>query len=510
MDDSHNAPERLETTSTDPAGNTRATASGVLARFTYCIRQRDFRLLFMLFLFMLFWYSALLKLSPTHIKLDLTFNSMLDHLLHGQFDVDSGIVGSEGFQRNGHVYAYWGIWCALLRLPLWILDRMNTDITKWSCLAAVCLAAMVKVRTVLLLRGYGAEDKTAKHAVGMILAYIVLGGSEVGYLKATIYQEVILWAIAFATLFVYFTIKGLIAQSFELGTLSAMALWAGLALLTRASTGIGLILAFGLLLLVLAWQTGATIGRGDRWTIRYWLQTLLSRRILVPLGILAVCIVATGAVNYCRWGNPLTFANFRLYLCNIQYPDRVLRDSVYGMFSIRRIPLALIYYFLPLWAIQSGAGQFLFEHAQTRLFDCIELPPSTFFLTDLLPLCFIALLIVALCKRRSGGLLPVRQWAAIAVGLAFPGILMLTYSYLTYRYRMEFYPEIDFLAFLGLYMVLVDDRLRSIYARRRVWIEAALIVSVVASFAALLLYSLAPFGPVLHTGFGHSRYFVWF
>jgi hypothetical protein len=38
---------------------------------------------------------------------DMTFNSMLEHLLRGQFDVDPAVVGDEGFARNGHVFAYW-------------------------------------------------------------------------------------------------------------------------------------------------------------------------------------------------------------------------------------------------------------------------------------------------------------------------------------------------------------------------------------------------------------------
>ena len=61
---------------------------------------------------------------------------MLAHLLHGEFFVDPNTIGDEGFLRNGHVYAYWGIWCALLRLPLWLVRRLDLDITTWSCLTA--------------------------------------------------------------------------------------------------------------------------------------------------------------------------------------------------------------------------------------------------------------------------------------------------------------------------------------------------------------------------------------
>jgi hypothetical protein len=54
-------------------------------------------------------------------ELNLTSNSMLEHLLRGQYDVDPNIVGTEGYLRDGRVYAYWGVFCALLRLPLTLI-----------------------------------------------------------------------------------------------------------------------------------------------------------------------------------------------------------------------------------------------------------------------------------------------------------------------------------------------------------------------------------------------------
>jgi hypothetical protein len=514
MLDNGMASTRLEKASLASEGRSSGiSGSRLIARVARCVRERDLRLQLMLLAFMLSWYGAILVHFSPDAKLDLTFNSMLSHLLHWQFDVDPGVVGSEGFLRNGHTYAYWGIWCALLRLPLWIVGRMNIDITAWSCLAAVCLAAMAKVHTVLLVRRHGAQDRIAKHAVEMMLAYIVLGGSEIGYLKVSIYQEVVFWGVAFAAVFVYFAVKGLIIQRFDLSTLSAMALCAGLALLTRVSTGIGLILAFGLLLVVLAWQSSQTILGEDGLAIRKRLKPLLHQRILVPVGILTVFVAVTGIVNYCRWGNPLTFANFNLHLLTRVYTDRIPRLAKYGTFNLRRIPFGLAYYFAPAWAVTTSGGHFLFEQTQVRLFEDVELPPSSFLLTDMLPLCFILFLIVALWKNRHGKLEPVTQWAAIAAGLSAPCFLMLTAISMTYRYRMEFYPEMDFLAFLGLYILLANEELRAQYARRRVLMEAAMIVSVLASFAALFLYLNAPFGPAqiyLYQGTLHGRHFIWF
>jgi hypothetical protein len=77
---------------------------------------------------------------------------------------------------------------------------------------------------------------------------------------------------------------------------------------------------------------------------------------------------------------------------------------------------------------------------------------------------------------------------------------MLTAVYLAYRYRMEFYPEIDFLAILGLYMTLTDEAMLARFARWRIWMMTTLAVSIVAGFVALSLYDLGGVGPLYDPG----------
>ena len=453
------------------------------------IYRNDRQLQLVLLATMLLVYGALLemsrKLSP-NLPLDLTFNSMLQHLMHGQFDVDPNIVGIEGFARGGRVYAYWGIWCALLRLPLWIVHRLDIDVTVWSCLAAVCIAGMAKVRTVLFLRRNSIRSPAADWAVGLMLGYILFGGSQIGYLRISIYQEAIFWAYAFATAFVYFSVKGLVNGWFSLGTLSCMAVCAGLAILTRVSTGIGLLLAMALLLLVLVVQSGMA-GEGELTAaIRRTGSALAQSRVLIPLGILAALIIATGIVNYFRFGNPATFANYDLYLNNQIFPDKLARAT----FNLARVPFALLYYFLPVWVLFGRHGGLLLTQTLQGLFARVEMP-SSFLLTDLLPFCFIASLGISLWRRRPRFSLRYQWAAALAIGYLAPCLLMLTYNSLTYRYRMEFYPEIDFLAFLGLYALLTEFKMASISTRYRKRMTTALVLSIAVSFVALSLYNLA-------------------
>ena len=232
------------------------------------VYRDDHRLQLALLAFMVLFYGSILGTSwrlSLGIPLNRTFNSMLGHLLRGQFDVDPQIVGAEGFLRNGHVYAYWGLWCALLRLPLWVFRCLDLDMTPWSCLTAVCLAGMAKVRAVLLVRRHGAQNPIAARVVGLMLIYIVLGGGETGYLNVSLYQEVVFWAFAFAEVFVYLTVKGIVLGQFDSGTLCSMALVTGLSILTRVSSGIGLLLAMMLLLVVLAVQDGKASGCSASW-----------------------------------------------------------------------------------------------------------------------------------------------------------------------------------------------------------------------------------------------------
>lgn len=472
----------------------------------------DRRLQWMLLVFMVLCYGIILSHAGLHRParpMNRTFNSMLEHLVHGRFDVDPNVIGVEGFLHNGRVNAYWGITCALLRLPLFLVNRLDLDVTAWSCLVAVCLAGMMKIRTVLFIRRHCGIGPGSEWAFILMLVYIVLGGAEVGYLKSSVYQEVVFWAIAFAAIFVYFAVKGLVIGEFTLVTLSWMAMAAGLATLTRVSTGLGLCMAFGLLLLVLVVEDTRA-------------RRVAFLRFLVPAVVLGVFLIVVGAVNYFRWGNPTTFTDYTHYILNLRDPDRMLQMQTNGLFNVARIPFGFIYYFLPLWSFQGVDGRLFFQSTQTRMMDLVELPPSSFFLTDLLPIAFIVFLAMALWSSRSlllrkgarseqaanslpfSGISALVEGVAVAVGLAVPCILMLMAMCMCYRYRMEFYPEIDFLAFLGLYATVRNSALLALFDRCRGWMLAATVTSIVSAFTVVVLYNLAPFGtlkPYLRNGF---------
>jgi len=409
---------------------------------------------------------------------ELQFNSMLDHLLRGRFDVDADAVGIEGYARDGRVYAYWGIIPALLRIVLLPIHGWRmVDVTALSCVVAATLNGMLKIAAILEVRRHVPPSAFATTMVTALIVAVLFGGSNVQYLRASVYQEAVFWAAAFASAFVLSAVRGLLRrEGFSSGILSAMACSAGLALLTRVSTGLGLYAALGLLLAWLAARQGG----------------LTQRRFVAAISVLLVCAVTVGVINQMRFGNPLIFQNAYINVANQYLPNRIPQLERYGNFNISRLWYGLMYYFAPVWFLIRPDGRLEFAETDIRLIDVTELPPSSFFLTDLILLGLSAALIRVLVRNRFG-VRNVDVGAAIALlsGLTVPVLLMLTFTAFTLRYRMEFYPLIDLAAYMG-FFVLASD----VPARNRAWIVwSAVVIGIVSSHLVLLLYQLSNFGP---------------
>src|SRR5258708_525147 len=348
-----------------------------------------------------------LGVSPwAKAEFGLAFNSMAEHLLMGRFDVDPAAIDAEGFDVNGRTVSYFGIFCALLRVPLVLLPGFaHTDVTWWSCLIAAGISAWLQIRSIGLVWTEEPASPRRWLAAGLLIS-VVLGGQHIQYLRPSIYQEPINWAFAQAMGFVFLAMRGITTQrGFDRGTLRWMAVCAGLALLTRVSFGVGLYAAFGLLLLA----------RGGP---RTW---------SVPVCILSVFVVMAGIVNQGRWGDPFTFADFsRFDLSQDAEPGRLGRLAAWGTFHPTRIWLGLCYYFLPIWIWIRSDGHVLFAEAQPTLRDAMELPPGSFLLTD--PL-LIGLAIAGVAALRD------RVRAALLLGLFAPPVLMLCAISMAHPYR---------------------------------------------------------------------------
>jgi hypothetical protein len=412
------------------------------------------------------WYPLLMWLLgfPPGERLDfgLAFNSMAEHLLRGRFDVDPDAIGAEGFDIGARTVSYFGIFCALSRIPLVMVPGLaRVDITWWSCLVATWLAVWFQMRAIALAWNTGSQ-RQGWLAVALLLS-VVIGGQHIQFLRPSIYQEPIDWAFSQSMAFILLVMRGFVTpRGFDRSTLCLMALCAGLALLTRVSFGIGLYAAFGFFMLV-------------RWRPREW---------PAPGCVLLAFVVMVGIVNAGRWGDPLTFADFSKFdLSQDAAPDRLGRLAAYGTFNLARIWLGFGYYFFPIWVWVRSDGHALFAEAQATLMDAMELPPGSFFLTDAL---LIGLAIAGAASIRD------RARAALLLGLCAPPVLMLCAISMAHRYRMEFYPMM-FLA--ALYGVNAAGRRMDVSSGFRAWIVGATVAGIVASHGMAVIDARSPWGP---------------
>jgi len=418
----------------------------------------------------LFYYGMLLLAGGNlfaPVPHGLVFNDMLLHLLHGRVDIDPSAIGDEGYVRDGVTYTYFGIGPALVRLLVLPLPGFaTTDFTRFACFVAVSSMALFKVLTAMsIARRIGIER--APVLLPLMLAAILASGAQIEFLRPSIFQEVALWADACAAAFVYLVVVGWL-DGFSTRVMTGMALAAGLCLLTRVSTALGLYIAFGGLWLVLLWR---------------------ERRVHVPgAAILVVFGAIAAGINIARWGNPFVFVDLSKALILARYPDRLPRLHEFGEFNLNRLIYSLGYYFAPVWVLRESAGQLWWQAFQERVFDAVELPPSSFFVSD--PL-WVGLAVFGLSSLLRRGRLPRHEWILAALpGFLVPIALMLVAIDLTFRYRLEFYPFLELCAFAGFARLLIMPSQRAVLT-----MGVGTIVGAVTALLAWLLYMLSPFGP---------------
>jgi hypothetical protein len=216
------------------------------------------------------------------------------------------------------------------------------------------------------------------------------------------------------------------------------------------------------------------------------------RSILPTLLVLSAFAGLAGGVNYARWGDPFTFIPLELQdHGHAMFPDRLPRIQNQGAFYLGRIPFGLQYYFAPIWEFQLPDGRLLFEHAQVRDFEVVELPPSSLFLSDPTA-CFFAVVGAFTLLLRSGRTLSFATATGALVGLAVPAGAMLGAMAMAFRYRMEFYPMLDFAAAVGLFAVAT--RPAGFPKLALPGLAACGAVGAMVATSSWLLYNLSPFG----------------
>jgi hypothetical protein len=172
----------------------------VAARRVESGNHRSYPILERRLVFALMWlapcayYLALLTdgrfsvLQP--ITLGMAFNDMLAHLLQGRFDVDPAVIGTEGYVHVGRTYSYFGIFCALLRLPLAAFSALRTtDITIASTFVAVCVAWLFRLLALRTVLSRVPADVASPLLVIILVVAFAVQGEGVQFLRPLIYQR---------------------------------------------------------------------------------------------------------------------------------------------------------------------------------------------------------------------------------------------------------------------------------------------------------------------------------
>jgi hypothetical protein len=417
-------------------------------------------------------------------------NSMALRLLEGRFDVDPATIGYEAYVRDGLSYAYFGIFPALLRIPLIpFFDISGLSLSRLYALLALTLGALGQAAAVRIALSLARPGQFREFIAPRLTLAVLLSGPPILLARmGSIYDEVIAWAWALSMLFIALALHGFTSlRGFSTTTLTSMAVAAGLSLLTRATTALGLYTALGLILLWLLAE------KKKLHLTRSLFGLAIDRRLLLPAGILIIFILIQAGVNYGRWGDPFLMADMSDQVHQIA-PGRVPHFETYGLFNPIRLGYGLMYYFFPVWVIRDGDAYVLQDGIQSVV-DGLELPPSSFLLTD--PLLVTLAIFGGLGIRRGRiATLPRPGAFALLAGLLVTPTLLLSAWYMAFRYRAEFYPALFLLSCVGaVHLSSAATALRDTGLRRlKMAIVILFLFQIILSHFANVLYLMSSHG----------------
>jgi hypothetical protein len=406
------------------------------------------------------------------------FNDMLERLLHGDPTISRNAVDFEVFTRDGHSYTYFGMLPAFLRLPAWLIGRLDGVEYGWlSCSVALAIWIWALMWTVDEVEARMPAPGSPPLLRWLVRIALLFSGPQIFLLsQAIIYNEAVFWASALAAVFNFIAIRATTGAGRPTSLqLIGMAILGGLAVHARASIGVGMCVAVGLLWLRAA-PEGIRAPNRLRWS--------------AVVGVLAFFGLAAAALNMARWGSPFRFADYNYYDLLLRTPGGHAVIDNFGEINLSRMGYGFLYY-------ATGTAYFLqfvpaFAGWIAQRYYSIQTPPMAEPL--LVPL---QLAVAGFGLRRVfrnialpvGGVLTA---ALVLIGHLVPAFIILGYYAVVIRYRADFAPLVMFAFFLGYPLVVSALNTRDVRARKR-WQVAALagsLVGVVVSHYTLVLFKI--------------------
>lgn len=225
------------------------------------------------------------------------FDSQARALMDGHLWVPLGSLGIEGFHVDGHEYMYFGLFPALLRIPvLWTTPEFDGRLTVASMLLAYIVFATTTSRLMWLVRDHfrGADEPVRGREAALLSAvlFLCLGGTSLTFNASLpwVYHEVYAWAVALAVGCAYWLLR--VQLSPEPRTIAWLLGFVLALVLTRTPGG------FAVGLATLALGGWILSGRHARARRRTGAVILLGGVACLGIGI---------AVNMAKFGHPFMF-----------------------------------------------------------------------------------------------------------------------------------------------------------------------------------------------------------
>ncbi|MET0728250.1 MAG: alpha-(1-_3)-arabinofuranosyltransferase family protein [Acidimicrobiales bacterium] len=236
------------------------------------------------------------------------YDAQAHSLLDGRLDIPGSVLGIEGFVSDGRSYMYQGPFPALIRLPVAaVTGSLDGRLAGLSMLIAF-LVASVAISSLLwqvrrLVRG--ADEVSRGEAIGIAgFVFSATGGSVLLFEASQVsaYHESAIWGMALALA----TLSMLLRHLTDTGgwTLAATSVLATATMWSRASLGIGVVSALGLLLagqLAAWWRARRSRPAWPATEILRPAGPASARRALTALLACAVPVLLYTGVNFAKF-----------------------------------------------------------------------------------------------------------------------------------------------------------------------------------------------------------------
>jgi hypothetical protein len=371
-------------------------------------------------------------------------------LLHLRLNVPAGSLGAEGFVVHGRTYEYFGPMPALLRLPIEAFtSRFDGHLGVLSMFLAfgVLMTFTVRLATRLrrLVRGSAPITPGERWAVALFVLFLG-AGSEVVFLASHtwVYQEAEMWAVALSVA----AFDGIVAftRRASIGNLAMASGFTTAALLDRGVTGLGPLLALGVVcLIVMVRRGGGLVGLDER-PVDLRVRMLGAVAVAIPFALYC-------AVNYAKFGS----------LISVPWVDQLSQTVPQGiplrqragssMLQLGFFPGDLIQYLRPN-AIRFTTTWPWWQFENLPKTMALYSPASS--LTTTMP-AFVALGVIGTAGAALSSRVGCPRLAAVRapiLGACGASLVTLSYGFIAQRYLGDFVPGLIVASLAGLHLSL--------------------------------------------------------